>query len=395
MNCHKARASSTAIVLTAVTQRWGPHHSTQADVLLGKNAAEFTSPFVSGNHKYATANACVTCHMVATADTGTVNRDKVGGHSWNLHNPESGYDHTTSCTPCHGPKNSFDDFNATMDYDFDGIIEPVNHEIDGLIANLKRQLPPTGQDTVIWSQITTLDQKKAYWNYQLIAYDGSRGMHNTAFAVDVLTRSFLALGGVVPVELVSFYADIEGNVVTLTWMTATETNNKGFQVERKLGNSWEVLDFVSGRGTTTEVANYSFTDKISGSMNDGKISYRLKQVDFDGTFEYSKEVNVNFVGGPKEFTLYQNYPNPFNPNTVIKYSLPSESNVKIVIYNIAGEIVKALVNDVQSAGNHEAIFSSTSSDINISSGIYFYSIEANAVDGSQSFRQTKKMVLMK
>jgi hypothetical protein len=124
-------------------------------------------------------------------------------------------------------------------------------------------------------------------------------MHNTSFAVDVLTKSFLAIGGVVPVELVSFHADIEGNIVTLTWMTATETNNKGFQIERKLGNSWEVLDFVSGRGTTAEVANYSFTDKISGSINDGKISYRLKQVDFDGTFEYSKEVNVNFVESEK------------------------------------------------------------------------------------------------
>ncbi|HVO74348.1 MAG TPA: multiheme c-type cytochrome, partial [Ignavibacteriaceae bacterium] len=102
LNCHKARSNNVLTLKTAVSQRWGPHHSTQGDVLLGQNAADFGTPFSSGNHKYALQDACVTCHMAPTTDPGTPDRDKVGGHSFRMHNPETGYDNVASCTGCHG-----------------------------------------------------------------------------------------------------------------------------------------------------------------------------------------------------------------------------------------------------------------------------------------------------
>jgi len=396
MNCHKARADNVAMISANVTQRWGPHHSTQADVLLGQNAAEFTSPYVSGFHKNALLNACVDCHMVATADTGTVNRDKVGGHSFKLHNPDSGYDHTTACVSCHTDPviTSFDDFIATSDFDGDGTVESVREEITGLETLLRVYLPPVGIDSISWQLIQTNNnpiEKKAYWNYQLIAYDGSGGMHNAKFAIDVLSKSIIALGGVIPVELTTFEAKIVNDNVNLRWETATETNNLGFEIEKKYGQSWRKIGFVEGQGTTTDLKIYSFTDKLDASQS-GKIYYRLKQIDFDGTSNYSKEVYVENYG-PKEYTISQNYPNPFNPVTTIKYTLPFDSNVKLIVYNITGEKVSELVNSVITAGSYTVEFNAYGVDL--SSGIYFYTIEANAVDKSGSYRETKKMILLK
>ncbi len=398
MNCHKARSNNEVTLQGTISSHWGPHHSTQGDVLLGQNAAEFGSSYTSGNHKYALQDACVNCHMAATTENGTPDRDKVGGHSFRMHNPETGYDHTNSCTGCHGPKTSFEDFEAIWDFDGNGTKESVQEEIDGLIRLLRIQLPPVGVDSIDWNLIKANDninEKKAYWNYQLIAYDGSRGMHNTQFAVDVLTKSILALEGTVPVELTSFNVSVNQTSAVLIWKTATETNNKGFEVQRKIGNSWQTLDFINGKGTTVQANEYSYNDKLSGLNHTGKIYYRLKQVDFDGTSEYSNEIGVDFIGSPKNYSLSQNYPNPFNPSTTIKYTLPFDSNVKISIYNIAGEVVKVLVNNTQPAGIYDAEFNTNSVNVGLSSGIYFYSLEATSLDGLQSFRETKKMVLMK
>ena len=153
---------------------------------------------------------------------------------------------------------------------------------------------------------------------------------------------------------------------------------------------WKSIAFVDGKGTSTSLSEYSYSFKL-----EGKASIRLKQVDFDGSFEYSKIIEVVGTITPKEYTLSQNYPNPFNPSTTIKIALPYDSNIKLVVYSITGEVVKVLVNSVQSAGNHEIMFNTNDLGSKVSSGIYFYSLEANAVDGSASFKQTRKMVLMK
>ena len=234
-----------------------------------------------------------------------------------------------------------------------------------------------------------LTVKKAYWNYLLISYDGSNGMHNSKFAFDVLTKTEIALGAVVPVELVSFTAEVNKNGVTLAWETATETNNKGFEVERKISGNWAKIGFVEGKGTSTETTKYSFTDK----PNNSNVSYRLKQIDLNGTYTYSKEIAVT-ASVPEEFSLSQNYPNPFNPTTTIQFSLPYDSKVKIVVYSISGEQVRVLTDGEFAAGKHEAQFN-TNSVNGIASGVYLYSIHAVSNDGKSNFTQTKKMVLLK
>src|SRR5690606_35913726 len=145
----------------------------------------------------------------------------------------------------------------------------------------------------------------------------------------------------IPVELSSLSAVTERNNVTINWSTASETNNSGFTVQRQLAGTteWAEAGYVDGKGTTTEVTSYSFVDK---GVQVGKYSYRLKQTDFDGTFEYSNVIEVD-VSTPREYTLFQNYPNPFNPATTIEYSLPEKSNVTITIYTALGELVKTLV----------------------------------------------------
>ncbi|MBK7632097.1 MAG: S8 family serine peptidase [Ignavibacteriales bacterium] len=192
---------------------------------------------------------------------------------------------------------------------------------------------------------------------------------------------------VIPVELTSFVAKNDRNNVTLNWATATETNNSGFQIERKLNgtNEWTSVSFVSGKGTSTERNNYSFMDK---GLKVGKYSYRLKQVDLDGTFDYSPIIEVD-VNAPNDYTLYQNYPNPFNPSTTIEYSLPEKAEVTISIYTAIGELVTTLVKGTVEAGYQKANFNA----VNLTSGTYIYQIRA--VGNGRTFVDTKKMVLIK
>jgi len=191
----------------------------------------------------------------------------------------------------------------------------------------------------------------------------------------------------VPVELVSFTAEVLGNEVQLYWQIATETNNKGFQIERcqKLTVSsqsdWKILGFLEGNGTTTQPATYSFADE---NVNLGNYHYRLKQIDFDGSFEFSNEIEVE-VEVPMEFSLEQNYPNSFNPSTKIRYELPERSFVTIKVYDVLGEEVATLVNEEKSAGNYEVEFDAAG----LSSGIYFYTLSTG------NFLSTKKMILLR
>jgi outer membrane protein assembly factor BamB len=197
-------------------------------------------------------------------------------------------------------------------------------------------------------------------------------------------RVILFSGGteVVPVELLSFnVSSIKGNV-SLFWTTATETNNSGFSIERKIENQdWKAIGFVNGNGTTTERQSYSYFDN---NITSGKYSYRLKQIDFNGEYEYSKEIEVE-VGTPLSFSLEQNYPNPFNPVTTIKFALPVSGNVNLSIYNSLGENIETLTNQFFEAGYHQIELKAS----NYSSGVYYYRIE------SEKFSDVKKMLLLK
>lgn len=186
----------------------------------------------------------------------------------------------------------------------------------------------------------------------------------------------------VPVEFSSFTANANGNCVILNWTTATETNNAGFSVERKdAGGSWATLGFVNGSGSSTLVNRYSFTDP---DVPYGKYTYRLKQVDYDGTFSFSSEVSID-IQQVTVFSLYQNYPNPFNPATVIKYSIPSDEYVILKVYDVLGREAAVLVNGKQSIGEHMVSFDAS----RLSSGIYFYTLSAG------TYNETRKMILAK
>jgi Secretion system C-terminal sorting domain len=186
---------------------------------------------------------------------------------------------------------------------------------------------------------------------------------------------------VVPVELTSFTANIRNGNVVLNWSTATEVNNSGFEIQRKSGNEFEAIGFVSGRGTTTETQHYFYTDN---NVTNGTYTYRLKQVDFDGSYAFSEEVNLD-VNSPVKFELGQNYPNPFNPSTKISFSIPQNSQVTLDIYNLLGQKVKTLVQGFMQAGKHTINFDASG----FNSGIYFYKIQAG------SFSEVRKMTLLK
>jgi hypothetical protein len=189
----------------------------------------------------------------------------------------------------------------------------------------------------------------------------------------------------VPVELSSFIANASMGKVTLKWNTATEINNRGFEVQRKSDdNNWMVIAFKNGNGTTTSANIYSFTDNISG-LNVNKLSYRLRQVDFNGQSQYSSIVLVdNLI--PINYSVSQNFPNPFNPSTMIKYQLPQNSFVSLKVYNSLGQEVGTLVNGMVNAGTYEVQFNAS----NLSSGVYYYIIKAG-----DNFVQTKKMIFIK
>ncbi|HQF43468.1 MAG TPA: T9SS type A sorting domain-containing protein, partial [Ignavibacteriaceae bacterium] len=156
---------------------------------------------------------------------------------------------------------------------------------------------------------------------------------------------------------------------------------------------WEVIGFVAGKGTTTEVQNYSFTDNLTHTLNlNQMIRYRLKQIDYDGSFKFSSEIEIE-IKSPDIFSLEQNYPNPFNPTTKIKYSIPtvtlrqaqSDNWVTLKVYDVLGNEITTLVNERKPAGNYEVEFSGS----DLTSGIYFYQLKSGL------FMQTKKMVLLR
>jgi len=187
---------------------------------------------------------------------------------------------------------------------------------------------------------------------------------------------------VVPVELTSFTASVHGGTVKLNWSTATEVNNSGFEIERKnAASDWQPIGFVPGHGTSTEPISYSYEDRSVSASN---YSYRLKQIDFDGSYQYSNEVYAT-VSTPNEFRLSQNYPNPFNPSTTIEFSIPNNALVTLKVYNSIGEQVAVLVNGDLPAGSHSVKFNASG----LASGIYIVKMTAG------NFSDVKKMNLLK
>ena len=205
-----------------------------------------------------------------------------------------------------------------------------------------------------------------------------------------------------PVELTSFTGELVNNSVHLDWETATEVNNYGFEVEKQYqvssiehqDTSWQPIGFVQGNGTTNSPKKYTFTD--SNLPNTNEVSYRLKQIDNDGTVTLSKEVTVNISNVTNvddeinyEFSLKQNYPNPFNPSTNIKFSIPQRGFVSLKVYDILGKEVARLVNKELNPGSYIVQFDAGDANYNLASGLYFYRLS------SGNFSSSHKMLLLK
>jgi len=189
---------------------------------------------------------------------------------------------------------------------------------------------------------------------------------------------------IVPVEFASFSASVTLHGISLEWTTASELNNNGFEIERSVdGNTFVTIGFVDGKGTSTETNYYSFADHSLFTEHQ-TIYYRLKQVDFDGTFSYSNTVEVQF-NLLTDFVLNQNYPNPFNPSTTITYTIPSDEFVDLRVYNMLGKEIAILEMEQKSAGSYKVNFNAS----DLPNGVYFYSIKAG------EFASTMKMMLVK
>jgi Outer membrane protein Omp28/Secretion system C-terminal sorting domain len=192
------------------------------------------------------------------------------------------------------------------------------------------------------------------------------------------------VGDITPVELTSFTSSVSYNGITLNWQTASELNNNGFEIEKSTdGKNFFRIGFVKGAGTSTENHEYSYFDKLNLN-GQNMLYYRLKQVDFSGTYQYSNTLSILY-DMPRNFSLSQNYPNPFNPTTTIEYSVAKESQVSINVYDIMGREVTSLVNEKKSPGTYDVTLNAT----NLASGVYFYKMTAG------DFVSVKKMSVLK
>jgi len=200
----------------------------------------------------------------------------------------------------------------------------------------------------------------------------------------------LQIDSAVPVELSLFVAKLlPGGKIRLDWVTETEVNNYGFEILRSVyppvsrtqNDNWKYIGFVEGHGNSNSPKEYSFIDN---KVTSGKYAYRLKQIDNDGAYEFSNQIEVNF-NVSDNFELSQNYPNPFNPSTTISFNLPKSGVVKLRVYNLMGEEVKTLVEGYREAGIYKVNFNAEE----LASGMYLYRLDTNG------FTETKKLLFMK
>jgi hypothetical protein len=205
----------------------------------------------------------------------------------------------------------------------------------------------------------------------------------TGFAVGNVGLIFKYFDESIPVELTVFSAELLDNSILLTWETATEINNQGFEIQRKEINDsdWKNIGFINGNGTTTEVSSYSFKDI---PKTNGVYKYILKQIDYDGTETFSDIIEIEYL--IEEYNLYQNFPNPFNSVTTINFSIPAKCNVNLSLYDVTGKLIQVLIKDKIESGNYAIEFNGSF----LSSGIYFYSMNT-----STGYQSTKKLIILK
>ncbi|MFA7361587.1 MAG: T9SS type A sorting domain-containing protein [Candidatus Kapaibacterium sp.] len=271
--------------------------------------------------------------------------------------------------------------------------------------DIQRPAGANAKITIGWKSnvgISSLaDLKLAHWNTGTLKWEEVGTVTYTGTATDgtMSTNEYMssfspfAFGSEIdqplPVTLSSFNSSQTGRNVSIYWITSSEQNNSGFEVQRALVDNTGIISdfskitFVYGNGNSTVQKSYSYTDR---NLNTGKYKYRLKQIDYNGNFEYHNLNNIVEIGVPDKYYVSQNYPNPFNPVTKIDFNLPVDSKVSLVIYDVTGKVVaKLLNNEFRSAGYYTAEFDASK----FSSGVYFYSFSTD------KFNITKRMTLIK
>lgn len=216
------------------------------------------------------------------------------------------------------------------------------------------------------------------YSFNLVGITDANGCANVG-ALQTLSVTSVDCS-VLPVTLLNFSATPKDQSVYLAWSTASESNNKGFDIERSQnGTNWTTLGFVAGAGNSSSTNHYAYLD---GGLASGRYFYRLKQIDLDGKFVYSAVVSA-VIGGQSGFVLEQNYPNPFNNETIIRFTLPHKSKVNLSVFDINGRLVKVIVNESRDAGTHAVNVYSGS----LVSGLYYYKLQAG------EFSAVKKMTI--
>jgi hypothetical protein len=238
--------------------------------------------------------------------------------------------------------------------------------------------------------------------YSSIDYSGGTtidiGSNADVCANDIIINGTFSGGGTIctgplPVTLSSFTYSVTKNNVILMWVTEVELNNSGFDVERKdvkAGSSWEKIGFVPGGGTTNEQKKYSFEDK---KLKAGTYGYRIKQVDYNGNFEYFELFESVLINSPGTFSISQNYPNPSNPKSKIDFEIPFDARVTIIVYDMLGKEISVLVNEYRKADFYSVEFDGS----NLASGVYFYRIYSEGIlnGKNEKFSGTMKLILVK
>jgi len=297
---------------------------------------------------------------------------------------------------------TYGDGDASIDYETfpDGITQRTNfiwgaREFGSCTSNLVFDYSGIAGTSLNESNLKLMERNDALSPWTDVTLSASQNPTAHTFTLTGITdysEFSIGDGGTnpLPVELSSFTANIANGKVILDWQTATEVNNYGFEIQRSAVSSqlseWETIGFVNGHGNSNSPKDYSFTDQ-SAAVAERSRSYRLKQIDNDGQFSYSDEVEVELQNIPTEYALYQNYPNPFNPSTVISYQLPNAGNVSLKVFDVLGREVATLVNEVQQAGEYNVQLSAE--NYHLSSGVYIYRINAG------KFSEEKKLLLLK
>jgi hypothetical protein len=249
--------------------------------------------------------------------------------------------------------------------------------------NITYNLPPDQSMTIVDNITGTLLNLGPFFGSGVAVIPATY----TAFGTKaILTLTYVNIP--IPVELTSFTGTVMQDGVLLNWTTATELNNRGFEIERSTSiQSWEKIGYVPGFGTTTEPKSYSFLDQ---NVTNGSYTYRLKQLDFDGTVSYLDEIEVVVDLTPDNFELSQNYPNPFNPSTTIQFQVPNASDVTIKVYDMLGQEVRSLFAGQVQAGKYTVEWDGmNNAGLKMSSGSYIYRMTAG------DFVEVKEMVLLK